>query len=356
MWPRNALTERLGLDWPIIQAPMASATTPELAAAVSNAGGLGSLGLGASSAETADREMDEFSATSNRSLNANFFCHEDPGDVSGTGAAMAARLQPFYDAKGLGAVGTPFVPYGTFCEAHLDVLRARRPAVVSFHFGLPSPDMLAAVKETGAFVLSTATTVAEARRLEADGADAIIAQGTEAGGHRGTFLGTDPTVQPGLFALLPQVASAVSVPVVAAGGIADGRAIAAAFMLGASAVQIGTAFLRCPESAIPDAYRRALAEAGDDSSRVTPLFSGKPARALRNRLTEELRDAEDDVVPYPGQLSVVAPLRKDPAAGDYGDFASMWAGQSASLGRTMPAADLVRVLAEETTARLEAFA
>jgi nitronate monooxygenase len=356
MWPRNALTERLGLDWPIIQAPMAAASTPELAAAVSNAGGLGSLGLGATSAEEASGQIAAFAAASNRALNANFFCHDDPGDLADQGAAMADRLAAYYEAKGIGPVPAPSAPYPPFGEAHVEILRQHQPAVVSFHFGLPDKALLDAVKAIGAFVLCSATTVAEARALEALGADAIIAQGTEAGGHRGTFLGADPSSQPGLFALLPQVASAVSVPVIAAGGIVDGRTIAAAFMLGASAVQIGTAFLRCPEASIPDAYRLALAEAGDDSSRVTPVFTGKPARALRNRLSEDLSDAEADVVAYPGQLSLTLPLRRDQQAADFGDFYSMWSGQSVALTRAMPAADLVRTLAEETTARLRAFA
>jgi nitronate monooxygenase len=355
MWPRNALTERLGLDWPIIQAPMAAASTPELAAAVSNAGGLGSLGLGTVSAEAAAEQVSAFSAASNRALNANFFCHDDPGDLTGTGAAMAARLDKYYQAKGIGPVPAPNAPYPPFGEAHVEILRQHRPAVVSFHFGLPDKPLLDAVKAIGALVLCSATTVAEARALEAQGADAIIAQGTEAGGHRGTFLGADPSSQPGLFALLPQVVSAVSVPVIAAGGIVDGRTIAAAFMLGADAVQIGTAFLRCPEASIPDAYRLALAGASDDSSRITPVFTGKPARALRNRLSEDLSDAEADVVAYPGQLSLTLPLRRDQQAADFGDFYSMWSGQSVALTHPMPAADLMRKLVEETTARLRTF-
>jgi nitronate monooxygenase len=197
MWSRNTLTDRLGLDCPIILAPMAGATTPELAAAVSNAGGLGSLGLATSPTDAAEEQIAAFRALSNRSLNINFFCHADPGDVSDTGAAMRARLQPYYTAKGLGDVPMPRVPYRPFGPEQLDLVLRHRPRVVSFHFGLPQPELLSSVKSSGAFVMSSATTVAEARRLEAQGVDAVIAQGLEAGGHRGTFLETDPTSQAG---------------------------------------------------------------------------------------------------------------------------------------------------------------
>ncbi len=224
--------------------------------------------------------------------------------------------------------------------------------MVSFHFGLPDEKLLEQVRATGAMILCSATTVAEARALEAAGVDAIIAQGFEAGGHRGTFLGGDMTNQPGLFALLPQVCRAVRLPVIAAGGIVDGNTAAAAFMLGASAVQVGTAFLRNADSKISDPHRRALAQAGDESTRVTRLHSGKPARAIRNRLMDELADMEADVAPYPAQRSLVAPLG---GKGD-GAFQSLWAGQNVGLTREMPAGDLVRTLAEETAARLKAYA
>jgi nitronate monooxygenase len=204
---------------------------------------------------------------------------------------------------------------------------------------------LRAVKETGAVVLCSATTVAEARWLEAHGVDVVIAQGLEAGGHRGSFLGIDPSSQAGLFALLPQVARAVRLPVVAAGGIADGRGIAAAFVLGASGVQIGTAFLRCPEASVAPAHRAALAAASDDGTRLTRLFSGRPNRVIRTGFTEELRDAEDLAAPYPTQITLMAPLRQSAASADYAAFL---AGQAAPLTREMQAADLVRTLAAET--------
>jgi nitronate monooxygenase len=352
MFPTNTLTERLGLTYPIIQAPMASATTPALAAEVSEAGGLGSLGLGTSTAEAAAAEIQRFRQMSDKPLNANFFCHEEPGDVIGTGEGMRRRLAPFYQEHNAGDVPEPSLPYGTFTAEHAAMLAVEKPAVVSFHFGLPDEDLLAQVRATGAFILCSATTVAEARALEIAGVDAIIAQGLEAGGHRGTFLGGDMTNQPGLFALLPQVCRAVSIPVIAAGGIVDGHTAAAAFMLGASAVQVGTAFLRNAETKISDPHRRALAQAGDESTRVTRLHSGKPARAIRNRLLDELADAEEHIAPYPAQRSLVAPLG---GKGD-GAYMALWAGQNVGLTREMPAADLVRTLAQETAARLKAFA
>lgn len=352
MLPKSALTERLGLAFPILQAPMAGATTPALAAEVSEAGGLGALGLGTLTPEAAAAEIQRFKQRSDKPLNANFFCHEDPGDVLGGGRHMRQRLAPFYRDHNVGEVPEPSVPYGTFGAGHAVVLAREKPAVISFHFGLPDDELLEQAHATGALILCSATTVAEARALETAGVDAIIAQGLEAGGHRGTFLGGDMTNQPGLFALLPQICRAVSVPVIAAGGIVDGHTAAAAFMLGASAVQVGTAFLRNADSKISDPHRRALAQAGDESTRVTRLHSGKPARAIRNRLLDELADLEDETAPYPAQRSLVAPLGPK---GD-GAYQALWAGQNVGLTREMPAADLVRSLAEETAARLKAFA
>jgi nitronate monooxygenase len=230
------------------------------------------------------------------------------------------------------------------------LLRAK-PEMVSFHFGLPQLDVVQAVKEAGIFVISSATTVAEARMLEEGGVDAIIAQGTEAGGHRGTFSGVDISTQPSLFALLPQVVDAVRLPVIAAGGIADGRQAAAAFMLGASAVQLGTAFLRCEEANVLDAHRAALREANDTGTIVTDMITGRPARYMRNRLVDDLIASGLEPVSFPAQLSLTAPLE---TAGDR-EFSLLLAGQSAALGRDTTAADLVESLAEETSRRLRAL-
>jgi len=353
MWQRNELTQRLGLTWPIVQAPMAGSGTPQLAAAVGVAGGLGSLGCGTQTVEAARAQIEEARRLGARPLNVNFFCHPEPAtDGAGDAAAMRRLLAPLFAAHGLGEPPPPGLPYPSFGPEHLALVEATRPEVVSFHFGLPDAAAVAAVKAAGAMVWSSATTVEEARWLEARGADVVIAQGIEAGGHRGTFLGADPSHQAGTLALVPQVADAVRVPVVAAGGIADGRGVAAALVLGASAAQLGTAFLRCPEAGVPPAHRAALAGARDDSTRVTRLFTGKPARALRNRLTEELREAEGDALAYPLQLSLTAPLRRVPDTGSAGDVLAMWSGQAAGLTRELPAGDLVRRLAEETEGAL----
>ena len=343
----NRFTDRLGLAHPIVQAPMAGAATPALAAAVSGAGGLGSLGLGTVTIEAARRQIEAFRGQCDGPLNVNFFCHAAPRHAPA--AAMRERLRPWYETRGLGEVPEPAAPYAPFGEAHLALIEALRPEVVSFHFGPPAPDLLDAVKASGAYVVASATTVAEARDLEAAGVDAVIAQGLEAGGHRGTYRGADPATQPGLFALLPQVADAVSVPVVAAGGIMDGRGIAAAFILGAEAVQMGTAFLRCPEAATHPAHRAALAHARDDGTRVTRAFTGAPARALHNALVEDLAPHDAEAAPYPTQLALTAPLRE--GQGDPGEILSMWAGQAAALGREVPAADLVRNLVAEVGRR-----
>ncbi len=349
MWSRNAFTERLRLEWPILQAPMGSYSTPALAAAVSNAGGLGGIGMWGFPVEDAGRRIAGFRQQSAGSLNVNYPLWDHPGDLDGVGTAMRERLQSLYDSKALGPVAAPTASASVVDAGHLAMLQRAKPEVVSFHFALPKPDTLRAIKAAGIFTIASATTVAEARMLEASGIDAVIAQGTEAGGHRATFTGVDIGMQPGLFALLPQVVDAVKVPVIAAGGIADGRTIAAAFMLGASAVQLGTAFLRCDEAATPDALRDALTRANDAATIVSSVVSGRPARFIRNRLIDELSPAEP--LPFPAQLGLTAPLfaTGDPA------LSPLFSGQSAALTRAMPAGDLVRTLAAETAQRLKAF-
>src|SRR5215475_15063858 len=351
MWPVNALTERLQLKWPILQAPMGWLSTPALAAAVSNAGGLGGLGMWGFSAEDAERRIAGFRQQCSGSLNVNYPLWPAPSITAELSEPMRKHLQAHYDARRLGAVPAPQGSASTVSREHLAMLLRLRPQLVSFHFGLPPPEIIEAIKDAGIFVISSATTVAEARLLEKGGVDAIIAQGTEAGGHRGTFTGVDIAAQPGLFALLPQVADAVKVPVIAAGGIADGRTVAAAFVLGASAVQLGTAFLRCEEANVLDAYRAALREPTDACTVVTDMITGRPARYIKNRLVEDLLASDLEPVAFPAQLSLTAPL------GNTGDreLTALFAGQSAALAKDTTAGTLVASLAEAASECLRAF-
>ena len=351
MWPTNTLTERLNLKWPILQAPMGSASTPALAAAVTNAGGLGGLGMWGRSADQAARRIAGFRQQSGGSLNVNYPIWPDPRCAVETSAAMRRHLQLQYDAHGLGRVPEPTGEVSDVGPEHVALLLETKPELVSFHFGLPEPEIIRALKSAGIFILSSATTVAEARLLEERGVDAIIAQGTEAGGHRATFTGVNISMQPGLFALLPQVVDAVRLPVIAAGGVADGRTAAAAFMLGASAVQLGTAFLLCEEADVRDAHRAALAEAGDACTVVTDVISGRPCRYIRNKLIDDLVASGLKPLPVPAQQSLTARL------GDTGerDWTALTSGQSAALARATNAAELVERLADETTRRLRAF-
>jgi nitronate monooxygenase len=351
MWSRNALTERLNLKWPILQAPMGWLSTPALAAAVTNAGGLGGLGMWGFSAEDAERRIAGFRQQSSGILNVNYPLWPEPKIVAETSEAMRQRLQPFYDAKGLGAVPKPQGGASEVSREHLSMLLRAKPQVVSFHFGLPRHEVIDAIKSAGIFIICSATTVAEARILEQRGVDAVIAQGTEAGGHRGTFTGVDMSMQAGLFALLPQIVDAVKVPVIAAGGVADGRQVAAAFMLGASGVQMGTAFLRCEEGNVLDAHRAALREANDACTIVTDAITGRPARYIRNRLTDDLVASGLEPVAFPAQLSLTNPLG---ATGDR-EVTALFAGQSAALAKDVDATALVESLAVETSRRLQAF-
>lgn len=307
MWPDKRLCDLLGIEHPIIQAPMAGTTTPAMAAAVSNAGGLGSHGCAALSPEGLEEDMTALSKVTNRAVNLNFFCHVPPEITETRHAALLAAMAPQYEAAGVDPPGErPQAGLHPFGAAHLERLLARPPAVVSFHFGLPEPEAVDALKEAGCRILCSATTVAEARWLEGRGVDAIIAQGWEAGGHRGVFLDVENDAQVGLMALLPQVADAVQVPVIAAGGIADGRGIAAAFALGASGVQIGTGFITVPEANRKPCHHEALAESADNSSRVTRAGSGRVARAHRTPWTDLMATVEP--APFPLMYHYVAPL------------------------------------------------
>lgn len=349
MWPRMDLTELLKIEHPIIQAPMAGSDTPALAAAVCNAGGLGSLGCGSMSLEALRTNADRLRAATTQPFNLNFFAHRAPNEIPDLDAEARARVMPFYEERGIVDVPEAAqLPFNSFYADMLSVLLEIKPAVTSFHYGLPDSEMVMALKNIGSVILCSATTVAEAKVLDAAGTDAIIAQGWEAGGHRGSFDTTFEDIGVGTMALVPQVVDAVNVPVIAAGGIADGRGIAAAFALGASGVQIGTAFLTCPEARISDMHRSALRQACDDDTRLTRAFSGRSARAKNNRYIETMAKNRTRLPDFPKMYTFSEPLRASSVAAEELDFQFLLYGQAAALNRELPAADLMARLIDET--------
>jgi nitronate monooxygenase len=354
MWPDHRIQNLLGIEHPIIQAPMAGANASEMVIAVSEAGGLGSLPCAMLSPDQVRTELGIIRQRTARPINLNFFCHRLPRNDPARMAAWKQRLEPYYVELGLDPKApTPAATRAPFDSTMCDLVVEFAPEVVSFHFGLPERGLLERVKATGAKILCSATSVDEARWLEREGCDAIIAQGAEAGGHRGVFLSEDISTQPGTMALVPQVVDAVRVPVIAAGGIADARGIVAAFALGASAVQIGTAYLFCQEATIGPAHRTALASAKDNATALTNVLTGRPARSLVNRLVREVGPMSELAPEFPLAAGAVAPLRAKAEAAGSGDFTPLWSGQSASLSRALPAGELTKQLAEETLARLQ---
>ena len=340
------LQQLLGVDLPIIQAPMAGVQGSALAVAVSNAGGLGSLPCAMLGPEALRQELAAIAARTAKPYNVNFFCHAPPMADAVREAGWRAALAPYFAELGIDASA---IPTGAgrrpFDDQAADLLAEFRPAVVSFHFGLPAPALLARVRGWGARILCSATTVDEARWLEARGVDAVIAQGIEAGGHRGSFLSDDLYRQLGTFALVPQIAAAVKVPVIAAGGIADARGVAAALALGAAGVQVGTAYLLCPEASTSAVHRAALQREDARVTAITNLFTGRPARGIVNRLMRELGPMSDAPPAFPLAAAAVAPLRARAEGRGSGDFSPLWAGQNASGCREVPAAVLTRELA-----------
>ena len=342
----NALTALLGTDWPLIQAPMAGVQGSALALAVSRAGALGSLPAAMLTPEALRTELKALTAGTDRPYNVNFFCHEEPVPDAGREAAWRTALAPYYAEAGIDPATVPSGPGRVpFSEAMAEVLAEFRPPVVSFHFGLPAPELLARVKAWGAKVLSSATTVDEARWLVQHGADAVIAQGLEAGGHRGHFLRHDLSEQMGSFALVPQIAAAVAVPVIAAGGIADAAGVRAALALGAAGVQAGTAFLCCPEATISALHRAALQGEAARHTALTHLFTGRPARGIVNRVMRELGPLGAAPPAFPLATAAIAPLRAWAEAQGRTDFTPLWSGQNAAACRAVPAAEVVRELA-----------
>ena len=357
MWPDRRLIDLFRVEFPIVLAPMAGVMDADLVIAAAEGGALGSLPCAMLSADKAREQVQIIRQRVSAPVNMNFFCHKPvPADPSRE-AAWKDRLTPYYKELGLDpAAPVDAANRAPFDGAMCEVVEELKPEIVSFHFGLPEQGLLARVKRVGCKMLSSATTVKEAIWLEENGADAIIAQGAEAGGHRGMFLTDDIAEQPGTFALVPQVVDAVHVPVIAAGGIADGRGIAAAFALGAAGVQIGTAYLRCPESRVIAPARVALAQARDDSTVITNVMTGRPARGVANRVMREAGPISPDAPAFPHAATALGPLKA--AAEKLGkvDFTNLWAGQAVRLGREMPAAELTRALAGAALARLSRMA
>jgi len=339
----DAFFDRLGLTAPIIQAPMAGVQNHRLAAAVCQAGGLGSLPAAMLGPDALHAELTALRALTERPFNVNFFCHTAPTPDAGREARWHEALAPYCAELGLDAGTVPTGPGRVpFNAEATDVLEAFRPAVVSFHFGLPSPELLARVKSWGSLVLSSATTVQEALWLQTHGADAVIAQGLEAGGHRGMFLSDDLSTQMGTLALLPQVVQAVKLPVIAAGGIADAAGIAAAKALGAAGVQMGTAYLCSDEATTSALHRAALQSAAAQHTALTNVFTGRPARGIVNRLMRELGPISAAAPAFPLATAAVAPLRAAAEARQSSDFSPLWAGQNTRGLRARPAAAITQ--------------
>jgi nitronate monooxygenase len=341
----TSLETLLGVEAPIIQAPMAGAQGSALAAAVSGAGGLGSL-PGAMLGPAALRaELAAIKARTAKPFNVNFFCHAPPAPDAGREAIWRKTLAPYYRELGLDVGAVPAGPARLPFSAEIaDVLAEFAPAVVSFHFGLPSAELLARVRRWGAKILSSATTVEEARWLEARGVDVVIAQGLEAGGHRAIFLSEDLSTQLGTFALLPQIVQAVKIPVVAAGGIVDAKGVAAARALGAAGVQVGTAYLLCPEATTSGVHRAALKGEAARRTALTNVFTGRPARGIVNRVVKEIGPLSPRAPAFPSAAAAIAPLRAKAESMGSADFSPLWTGQNTSGCREAPAAEITRAL------------
>ena len=344
-WPNRRLIDHLKIEHPIVQAPMGGHLTLDMPVAVSAAGGLGSFPTTGLTTAQVSEAVGKIRAKSAKPLNLNFFCNAIPQRDEALESAWLQRLAPYYAELGVDLPVSPahvFMPFGAeMCDTVVEL----KPDVVSFHFGLPEQSLLDRVKGAGSMVFSSATTVAEARWLEDHGADAVIAQGVEAGGHRGIFLTADLNTQVGTLALVPQVVDAVRVPVIAAGGIADGRGIAAALTLGASAVQMGTAYLLCPEAHITALHRAALKSARDNETVITNVLTGRPARAFMTRIVRELGPLASGVPSFPIPGYDLFPLSAKAQSLGSTDFSGLYAGQAAALAQELPAGELTVKLA-----------
>ena len=357
MWPDRRLIDLFKTEFPIVLAPLAGVADAELAIAAAEGGALGSLACAMLSAEKTREQVNIIRQRVSAPVNVNFFCHKPVAADPAREATWRNRLAPYYRELGLDLNATVNAANrAPFDTASCEVVEELKPEVVSFHFGLPEKPLLDRVKAAGCVVIASATTVKEAIWLESRGVDAVIAQGAEAGGHRGMFLTDNIGEQPGTFALVPQIVDAVKVPVIASGGIADGRGIAAAFALGASGVQIGSAYLRCPESKVSALARAALAESRDDSTVITNVMTGRPARGVPNRVMREVGPIAAEAPAFPHAATALGPLKV--AAEKLGkvDFTILWAGQAIGMSREVPAAELTRDLARTALARLRQMA
>ena len=354
MADHNDFLARLGIQLPLIQAPMAGVATPALAAAVSNAGALGSLGIGPSSLEQARDMITQTQALTSRPVNINLFCHAPAQPDATLDAAWLAYLQPLFDDLGLAPPAALKAGYPSFLEnpALLQMLLALRPAVISFHFGLPPEEWISALHDAGICLLATATNPQEAAQIEKAGVDGIVAQGIEAGGHRGIFDPDAPDEQWSTAVLVRQLVHSCSLPVIAAGGIMDGQGIRAMLDLGAAAAQLGTAFILCPESSANAGYRQMLKSARAQHTRLTAGISGRPARGILNRLIEHAEAAGHPAhAGYPMTYDAAKQLNAAASQQDNHEFAAHWTGMGAPLARELPAAELVAELARELSAR-----
>ncbi|KIH83192.1 NAD(P)H-dependent flavin oxidoreductase [Pseudomonas batumici] len=348
-WPDTRILDLFGIQLPIIQGPLAGATTSAMMIGVARAGGLASLPCAMLTPELIRQEVQTFRSATQAPLNINFFCHQPPTPDPEREKRWKERLAPYYRELGVDFnAPTPVSSRAPFDETSCQLVEELRPEIVSFHFGLPPDALLSRVKATGATIVGCATTVDEARWLVERGCHAIIAMGNEAGGHRGLFLSSDLNTQVGTLALVPQIVDAVKVPVIAAGGIGDGRGIAAAFMLGASAVQLGTAYLFTPEAKVSASHHQALRTAKESQTALTNLFTGRPARGIMNRAMRELGPISDMAPAFPLAGGALMPLRAKGEA----DFSNLWAGQALRLGVELPAEALTRQLAEQALAKL----
>jgi nitronate monooxygenase len=352
-WQDRRLLDMFGVEHPILQAPMAGASSPQMAVAVSEAGGMGAIAAAMLTPDTLRAELQMVQQGTGRPINVNFFVHRPPPADAARDSAWRQRLAAYYRELGVPAdAGKDAPTRAPFSPAMCDVVLEYKPKVVSFHFGMPDDGLVKRLKDAGVLVLSSATTAEEARWLQEKGCDAVIAQGNEAGGHRAMFLVDDISRQAGTMALVPQVVDAVKVPVIAAGGIGDGRGVVAALALGAAGVQVGTAFLLTPEAKTTALHRAALRQANDNSTTLTNIFTGRPARGIVNRYVREVGPMSQQAPAFPLAAGASQPLRAAGETKGSSDFTPLWSGQAPTLAREEPSSAVVARLISETAAAL----